>query len=349
VLEEQTMPKTIKVAVVTHAGGAHLDAYLGALAKIEEADAVVLADPDDRWPAAARKALGDKLKATYKDPAELLRQEKPQMALVTMEAALAPPLIDAALEAGCHVLAEKPSCVRAADFEKLATKAQRGHRHLMLALANRVYTPVQEARRLLREGKLGKLYGVEIHLLADQTRLKNEKYRKEWFCSKARAGGGHLIWLGIHWLDLALYITGLKVKQVAGFAGVVGGQPLDIEDAAAVSLRFDNGCFGTMTSGYFLDHGYQSHIQIWGEHGWLRLAAIEAEPLEWYSTRDTKEPKVQRFEYKGDRGYTPFVRAAVRAAAGLEDAPITPEESLHVLQAIFAFYQAVQTERTQTV
>ena len=102
------MPKTIKVAVITHAGGAHLDAYLGVLAKIEEADSVVLADPDDRWPAAARKALGDKLQATYKDTAELLRQEKPHMALVTMEAALAPPLIDAALEAGCHVFAEKP-------------------------------------------------------------------------------------------------------------------------------------------------------------------------------------------------------------------------------------------------
>jgi predicted dehydrogenase len=343
------MPKSITVAVITHAGGAHLDSYLGALAKTEEADAVVLADPDEKWPAAARKALGDKLKATYKDTAEMLRREKPQMALVSMEAALAPPQIDAALEAGCHVLAEKPSCVRAADFEKLATKAQRLHRQLMLALANRVYAPVQEARRLLRAGALGKLYGVEVHLVADQTRLKNEKYRKEWVCSKARAGGGNLIWLGIHWLDLALYVTGLKVKQVAGFAGVVGGQPIDIEDAAAVALRFDNGCFGTMTAGYFLDRGYQSHIQLWGEYGWLRLAAIEGEPLEWYSTKDTKEPKVQRFEYKADRGYTPFVRAAVRAAAGLEDAPITPEECLHVLQAIFAFYQAVQTERSQTV
>src|SRR5262249_43569067 len=160
-------------------------------------------------------------------------------------------------------------------------------------------------------------------------------YRKAWYSIRKRAGGGHLIWLGIHWLDLALRITGLRVEQVAGFAGVVGGQPIDVEDSAAVALRFNNRIFGTMTSGHYLDKGYQSHLQLWGEHGWLRLALIEETPLEWYSTRDPKKTGVQRFSYpRGERNYTPFVRACVRAAAGLEEAPITGEEGLHVLQTI---------------
>jgi predicted dehydrogenase len=344
------MPKTIKVAVLTNAEGAHLGAYLPALAKTEEVESVVLADASGRIAAQAEKALGAKLKATYKSEAELLKKEQPHMALVSLEARLAPPVIDAALEAGCHVLCEKPSCVRAEDFAPLVRKAQQKHRHLMLALANRVHAPVREARRIIREGLLGKIYGVEVHLVADQTRLKREAYRKEWYCIKARGGGGNLIWLGIHWLDLALFITGLKVKQTAGFAGVVGGQPLDIEDSAAVALRFDNGTFGTMTAGYYLDKGYQSHLQIWGEHGWLRLASIEDLPLEWYSTKDGKDAKVHRFEYaKGQRSYTPFVRAAVRASAGLDEPPVRGEECLHVLQTIFAFYQAARTGRTQDV
>jgi predicted dehydrogenase len=344
------VPKSIKVGIITHAQGAHLDAYFTSLAGIEEAETVALADPDGIAVEAARKALGGKLKEVFKDRAEMLKKFQPQMALVSMEAAQSPPAIEAALEAGCHVFAEKPACIRAEDFAKLATRAQVKHRHLMLALANRVHAPIREARRLLQEGKLGKVYAVEIHLIADQTRLRRESYHKSWFASKARAGGGHLIWLGIHWLDLAMYITGLKVQQVAGFAGVVGGQPIDVEDSAAVALRFDSGVFGTMTSGYYLDRGYHSHIQIWGERGWLRLSAIEDQPLEFYSTKDTKEPKVQRFEYpRGQRGYAPFVRAAVRASAGLEPAPITGEECLHVLRTIFAFYQAAQTGRTQTV
>jgi predicted dehydrogenase len=344
------MPDTITVGVITNPEGAHLDSYFKGLADTEEVAAVVVADPTGKTAAQAEKTLGAKYRRSYRDTAEMLRKEAPQMALVSLEAAIAPPAIEAALTAGCHVFCEKPSCIKAADFADLVRTAQTKHRHLMLALANRVHAPVQEARRLIRTGALGKLYGVEAHIIADQTRLTRETYRKAWYCIKARAGGGHLIWLGIHWLDAVLYISGLKVRQVAGFDGVVGGQKLDIEDSAAVALRFDSGCFGTLTSGYYLDKGYHSHIKIWGEHGWLQLAGFEEEPLEWYSTKDTKNPKVNRFEYpKGNRGYTPFVRAAVRASAGLEPPPITGEEGLHVLQSIFALYEAARTGQTQNV
>jgi predicted dehydrogenase len=220
----------------------------------------------------------------------------------------------------------------------------------MMAFANRSHAPVREARRLIKAGKLGKVYAVEVHLITDQARLRSADYRKSWFCSKARAGGGQLIWVGIHWLDLALFVTGLKIKQVAGFAGNVGGQPIDVEDSAALSMRFDNGTFGTMLSGYYLDGGYQSFVQVWGEHGWLKLAAVEEQPLEWYSSKDVKAAKVERFTYrKGERGYLNFLKSCVRASAGLEDPPISGEEGLHVLRSIFAFYEAAKTGRTQTV
>jgi UDP-N-acetyl-2-amino-2-deoxyglucuronate dehydrogenase len=344
------MPKTIKVAVITQPQGAHLADYFSSLAKIEEADAVALVDPTGKTAVAARKALGAKLKEVYKDTAALHKAFKPHLAIVSLEAIEAPPAIDAALEAGCHVFAEKPSCTRAVDFAKLTAKAQRKHRHLMMAFANRSHAPVREARRLVQAGKLGKIYAAEVHLVTDQTRLKSADYRSSWFCHKARAGGGNLIWVGIHWLDLLLHVAGLKVKQVAGFAGVVGGQPIDVEDSAALSMRFDNGSFGTMLCGHYLDKGYQSHVQVWGEHGWLKLAAVEELPLEWYSTKDTKAPKVERFNYpRGERGYLPFLRACVRASAGLAPPPITNEEGLHVLRSIFAFYEAARTGRTQTL
>jgi predicted dehydrogenase len=343
------MPKTIKAAVITQAGGAHLGDYFESLAKAEEVEAVLVADASLKSEAAARKALGDKLKDVFKDSDALLKQS-PHLVIVSMESAAAPPIIDAALEAGCHVVAEKPSCVRAADMERLVQKAQRKHRHLMLAMPNRLHAPVQEARRLVQDGQLGKVYGLEVHLVADQTRLTDEAYRKEWFCSKARAGGGALAWLGILWLDTALYIAGQKAQQVAGFAGRVGGQPVDIEDSAALTLRLENGSFGVMTTGYYLAKGYQSHIQLWGEHGWLRLAAVEEEPLEWLSSKNTKEPKVQRFEYaKGGRGFAAFIRAAARASAGLEMPPISTDETLQIIKTVFAFYEAAQTGRTQTV
>jgi predicted dehydrogenase len=344
------MPSPIRAAILTHAGGPHLDAYLTALAQCPEVEAVSIADASGATFAAAKKSLGAKLAETSKDAAALLTATKPALALVTMEAALAPPAIDAALDAGAHVFAEKPACVRASDFERLVQKAEAKHLHLMLALANRVTPSVQEARRVIQAGRLGKLYGVEIHLVADQTRLKSESYRRSWFASRARAGGGHLMWLGIHWLDLAMYLTGASIEQVAGFSGVVGGQPLEVDDSNALALRFDNGMFGTMTSGYYLERGYHQHIKIWGEKGWLWLSDQLDAPLRWQSSTEPKVAGVQEFKQPDEpRGYTPYVRAAARAAAGLAEPPITPREGLRVLDTIFAFYDAASAGQTRMV
>jgi predicted dehydrogenase len=344
------MAPSIQVAVLTHEGGSHLDAYFAALAATEEAKSVVLSDPSGASEPLARKLLGEKLTKVYPNPAALLRAEQPGMALVSMEAVLSPPAIDAALEAGCHVFAEKPACLRAEDFAPLVRKADGKHLYLMLALANRISPPIVQARRLLSEGTIGNIYGLELHLIADQTRLKQPAYRQRWVAHKERAGGGHLAWLGIHWLDLAMYMTGAKITEVTGFAGNVGGQPLDVEDSAALALRFDNGTFGTLTSGYYLDKGYHMHLKFWGSQGWLQMDPRGPVPLTWYSTRQSPDAKVQ--VYDGAReptGYTPFVQAAVRASAGLQEPPITSADGLYVLQTVYACYKAAATGQAQRV
>jgi predicted dehydrogenase len=202
---------------------------------------------------------------------------------------------------------------------------------------------VTEARRLIAEGRIGKLYGLEMHLIADQTRLTQPAYHQSWYAQQARAGGGHLIWLGIHWLDLAMLLTGARIAQVSGFRGVVGGQPLDVEDSAALAFRFDNGTLGTMTSGYYLDQGYHSHIKIWGSRGWLQLEQYGGLPLTW-SSQDDPQPEVHRIErIEGPSGYTPFVSACVHAAAGMAEPPITSIESLRALEVVFAGYRAAET------
>lgn len=341
--------RQIRVALLTHADGPHLSAYIPALADTPEVAAVALSDPGGKNVAAARKALGPRLSAVYQSPAELVRQEKVDLALVTMEAKLAPPAIHTALDAGCHVMAEKPACVQLADFEALAAKAKARNRHLMLALANRVDPHFLEMLRIVQGGLIGKVYGVELHIIADQTRLTRPAYHKTWVAQKARAGGGHLIWLGIHWLDLAMYLTKSKIREVAGFTGNAGGQPIDTEDSAAVAMRFDNGALGTITSGYYLDKGYHSMIKVWGSHGWAEMRKHGGPGVEWYSTREAA-PIIHRVNKDNEpSGYTPFVQKVVRAAAGLEPPPLTTADSLEALKVVFAAYRAAETGRTVVV
>ncbi|MFN0106558.1 MAG: Gfo/Idh/MocA family protein [Bryobacteraceae bacterium] len=337
-------PAQANVALLTHADGPHLSAYIEGLAKTPEVAKVWLCD--EATEAQVRKGLGAKLAGVYKSPAELFKANKPQLAIIPMEAKLAPPVIDAALNAGCHVMAEKPACVKAEDFAPLVEKANAKNRHLMLALSNRVDPVMRQARRLVQDGTIGKVYGMEMHTIADQTRLTKPAYHQTWTAKKDRAGGGHLIWLGIHWLDLAVYITGSKIEQVTGFTGNVGGQPIDTEDAAAVALKFENGTFGTLTSGYYIDRGKHLFIKVWGSQGWLEIHHDRPDnPLEW---QRHNEP-IERMKPTPQAGYTPWVNHVVRAALGLEPPVLTANESLQALKTVFAAYKAAATGRTQSV
>jgi len=336
------MAKKIKVALITQAAGAHVSAYLSALAATDACGEVALVDPDGAWTGRARQALGARLGGVYTDHRRMLERERPVMVLISLEARLAPPVIDAALDAGCHVFAEKPSCVRAADFAPLAFKADSRHLHLMLALANRLNPEFVAAREMVQAGRFGDIYGVDMHLVADQTRLTRRSYQQAWFTDRERAGGGHLIWLGIHWLDLAMHLTGSDIERVTGMITNIGGQPVRIEDSAVATLKFDAGFLGTMTSGYYLDRGYHSGIRLWGSKGWLQLHQMREQPLSWYENGG----QPQQFEgSRQPRGYTPFVRACVQACADDREPPITTQDSLRAIRTVFAIYDSAAQGR----
>jgi UDP-N-acetyl-2-amino-2-deoxyglucuronate dehydrogenase len=334
----------MKVAVLTHAGGAHLSAYFSALAESKDCDEVVIADPDNRSANEAEKLLGDKLTRRYQNYAELLEKESPELCVVTMEARLASPVIEAALESGSHVFAEKPGCVTLQQFEELATLAESKHLHLMLAFANRANPESLVARKMIQQGRIGKVYSIDMHIVADQTRLTNPDYHGTWYADKTRAGGGHLIWLGIHWLDLAMFLTGTAIVKASGAIANVGGQPISAEDSAAATLQFSNGMLGTLNSGYYLDAGYHTQIRIWGSKGWVNLDSTGTEKMTWYENAGPKAKQLQTLESAVEpRGYSPFVAQVVTAIAHNVAPPITTQESLNALRTVFGIYEAAET------
>ncbi len=357
-LGQATAEKGIRVGIITEHRGAHLGPYFGSLARCTGVEKVAIADPSGESFSRAKELMGKRFPeiATFADYRTMLDKFDPEMVLVSLEPHHSPEPIETALARGSHVLSEKPACVRLEDFERMAALAKSKDRRLMLVLANRNSPLVQKAKELIRSGYLGKLYGSQVYLLADQTRLTRPEYQRSWRASKARAGGGHLLWLGIHYLDLIQYMSGQSVRQVAGFYGNVGGQPIDVEDAAVVALQFDQGMVGTLQSGYYLDRGYQTGFKVWGSKGWLRFELDpNAPPLQWYSSADGAPEGVQTFEdttgfmSDGTSQYFPFVQAAVDASRGVAPAPLTAAEGLQVLKVIFGAYDAADTGRTQTI
>jgi len=348
----------IRVGIITERNGPHLGIYLNSVASCKGVAQVAVCDESGSEFKRAQQALGKAFGEvpTYRSEADMIGEFKPQLVIVTLPAHLSPAAIRPALQAGCHVLTEKPGCVNAKQFAALAELAREKKLMLMLSLPNRVSPRSLRAREIIQQGFLGKLYAVHILSVKDQARLTRPDYQKSWFALKDKAGGGHLIWLGIHPMDQVHFITGDRVEKVTAVCRNVGGQPVEIEDAEALALQFKSGMVGTFHGGYFLPGGaMQSGMTIWGSKGWLRMSAHRgpegsAESFQWHSTH-AKAPKGVQTENPTSKvgGYQAFVQAAVDAARGARPAPLTGEDSLQVLKVIFSAYRASETGAAQNV
>ena len=342
--------KSIRVGVITNGDAPHLGIYLSTVARAAGVSKVAFVDSSGKHFKRAQQAYKSKLDKAYRNDSLMYQQFKPDLVVIALPAHLAPTAIHNALKVDCHVVAEKPACVRVGHFAELVRIAKRKKKMLMLSLPSRVSPRTLRARQIIKQGLIGKLYSVQVLSAKDQARLTRPSYQKSWFAYKNKSGGGHLAWLAIHQLDQALFIVGQPVTKVAAFCKNVGGQPVQIEDAEALTMQFKNGMVGTLHGGYFLKSGsMEVGTTIWGSHGWIRMSSHRGprgtkRSFQWFSTHP-KAPKGLQTEDPTSKvdGYQAFIQSAIDAARGLRPAPLSPEDSLNVLKVIHAAYRSSES------
>ena len=138
-----------------------------------------------------------------------------------------------ALEAGAHVLADKPLCTSLGELEEIAAAADQSGRHVSVVFEKRFYPPTLAARRLLSDGVLG-----DLALVASTGPHKlNQSSRPPWFLTRAGYGGiaGDL---PVHDIDLVLALTGARSGTVSAHTGNArrADHP-DFDDHVAVLLQ----------------------------------------------------------------------------------------------------------------
>ena len=384
------MSDTLRVGLIAEPAGWHLDGLIKVCAEHPEVGEVAVADatgqvagvfrpitgssPDPHWQARAHEPgsgpppgwtkygrevntaaiLGDKLVASFTDHRRLLDEYKPDAVLVTMEPRKMPPVLIDCLEAGVHVFHEKPACGRIEDYRRVVDVANRSSAHLCVAFNMRGLAAVREARQVVQSGALGRLFGMQVHYVAEHPRTWLwEELADGWMYDRDR-GGGHLIFLGCHYLDLMRYITGANVRQVAGFADNVGGEPINAEDAYAISLRFDNGMIGTFSGG-FMTPSSQKHdlLQIWGSRGWLRFNPEADDGFEWFTREGTGVTAPQRrlsFTDIGvSGGFDQFKHEFFQACLGNGEPPVSADDALWMHETAWAARRASDSGQTQIV
>jgi predicted dehydrogenase len=184
-------------------------------------------------------ALADELGATpYDDLGRLLEAERPDVLHVcTPNAAHAEQTL-LAFEHGCHVVCEKPLAVSSTEAARMANEASRSGLVAACCYHCRGYPLVRRMREEVEAGALGEIRAVHGRYACDDVFALPAGWRYE----PAAAGPSYVVGdLGTHWLDLAEYVTGLRVAEVfAEFAG----EPL--ESYAALLLRLEGGATGSV-------------------------------------------------------------------------------------------------------
>ncbi len=208
------------------------------------AQVVAVADPDE----ARLQEIGDAyhVHKRYTSAETMLQEEKLDLVSVATPNKYHKPLTVAAFEAGCHVLCEKPMAMNAAEGREMLAAAEKARKLLMINFSYRFTEQSMALKRQVETGIIGDVYFARTiwH------RRRGLPGLGGWFGQKALSGGGPLIDLGVHRLDLALWLMGYpQPVWVMGstynpISSVLAKQQnalFDVEDLAVGLVKFANG------------------------------------------------------------------------------------------------------------
>ena len=232
-----------------------------------------------------------------------------------------------ALEAGMHVLCEKPMAGTVADATRMIEAAERNGLVLHINQTLRYHPLWRRVQRLSRPKHIGELSHMRFLRAGYLDPASVERPDRKWFFTQ-KAQGGILLDLGIHAADLMLWIGG-RVTEVAAFTET-SGRGMKTPDNARALLRFENGATGVLEMSWTMPAG-AGHTEIYGARGRLRVVERSVE-----LTRRTARGECAKLHPRYRRCTTSY-RAFVKAVRGEAPSP-TPGElgrrALAVCEAI---------------
>lgn len=245
----------------------------------------------------------------------------------------------AALQAGKHVLLEKPLAARLAEAREIVAAARAGPKKMMIEMTHRFFPPVRAGRDLVRSGRLGTIYAVEDRVIE---RIAPERC-PAWLFDLKRAGGGVAITDAIHMLDRIAWVCGQSLRFLHGTAGYT--QRLgDVEDTAVMHLCLSEGAPVSLLTSFqrhapaLLDdeltvYGTEGTLRIWCWRGW------RFEPGEGPAEEHPGYPADMEFYARVRTGMAGALAEFASAVAEGRTPSPSPDELLPSQEVIDQFYR----------
>lgn len=234
------------------------------------------------------KEAADRLAASYGCQAlraaeDLVARDDVDAVSICLPSGLHAKAAVAALEAGKHVIIEKPIDITLAAADEIIA-AERDSGRTVTVISQRRFQP---GFRFLHEAATGGRLGRIAVAIAESTFWRSQGYydSDDWRGTMALDGGGALMNQGIHALDLVTWIMGTPV-EVSAYSATLAHERIEVEDTLTASIRFDGGALATLTATTAAFPDRPVRLTVAGDAG---TAVVADERLAYLGTRDSAD------------------------------------------------------------
>src|SRR5262245_58872304 len=290
--------------------------------------------------------FGDQLRFTTNEE-EVIRSREVDLVLILTSMPTHARIARAALEAGKHVLMEKPLATSLEDAAALVKLAQSAAGHLVCAPFTILSPTFQMMSQRIQRGDIGK------PCLARARYGWAGPWWSEWFY---KPGGGCLFDLGVYCITSLTGLLG-PARRVMAMTGVaipkreINGQTISVEaeDNAQVLLDFGESAFAVITSGFTIQQYRTPALEVYGTTGTIQMMGDDWDP-DGYELWQNPVGAWQVFkETDPDWSWTDGLRHLVESIRENRPLLVTPEHALHVLEIMLKAQQAGREGRAMAI
>jgi predicted dehydrogenase len=297
------------------------------------------------------------IKKAFADAKELIADRETEAVYIAVPNAFHAPYAEAALLAGKHVLLDKPFALNLAEAKRVAEAARKSGKLFMLGMNQRFAEEPQKIKALAERGWFGDLY----HATAFWRRRAGIPKAGTWFGNEAISGGGCLLDIGVHALDLCLYLLdNFDAESVSGAThsrfgrrgrgfGSWGrsdaeGLAFDVEDLATAFIRLKGGATVDLAVSWACHQKENDMVNV-ELHG--SEAGASCYPAEVYRYDPELGAQVNLGQLKSEIRYPHKERGVnfVRAILGEEAPCVTIDQALKVQGILDAIYRSAREGR----
>lgn len=253
-----------------------------------------------------------------------------------------------AAKAGKHILLEKPVALTSQEGEEVKKVCEQEKVLVATGFMMRFHAYHQKMKEIVESGKLGKVVSCRAQLTCWYPDIPGN-----WRQQKSTSGGGALMDMGVHCIDLIQYITGDKAKKVAAFTGTKTFG-YDVEDSASLVFETDNGAYCYVDANFNIpDAAAKCRLEIYGTRGSMlaegTISQVEGGRLEVFlsdeslgydAIQDRVDVSPVNIEVEFGNMYTKEIEAFSDSVLTGRVIEVTVEDALQVQRVVEAAYES---------